>query len=76
MYSFGTNEFMDKGTIKMTNASKQRIWVAIRIERGFPVEAKGYRTRKSAEKQEQVWRKGINLDYDETGVLEMSITKR
>lgn len=60
----------------MTIGNKQRIWVAIRIERGFPVEAKGYRNRKHAEKQEQVWRKRINLDYDETGVLEMSITKR
>lgn len=63
------------GTSKMTVANKQKIWAAIKIERGFPIEVKGYQNRKSAEKQEQVWRKHINLDYDETGVLEMSVSK-
>jgi hypothetical protein len=67
---------MNIGAIKMTIGNRHKIWVAIRIERGFPVEVKGYRRRKFAEKQEQAWRKCINLDYDETGVLEMSITGR
>jgi len=57
----------------MAKEINQQVWVAVRIERGFPVEAKGYRNKESAEKQEQIWRKDINLDYDETGVLEMEI---
>lgn len=57
----------------MAEEKDQQIWVAIRIERGFPVEAKGYNNRESAEEQEFLWRKNINLDYDETGVLELSV---
>ena len=57
----------------MSKKNYQVIWVAVRIERGFPVEAKGYKNRELAEKQEKLWRKGINLDYDETGVLELII---
>ena len=48
-----------------------KIWVAVRIERGFPVEAKGYERIELAEQQERLWREEINLDYDETGVLEL-----
>jgi hypothetical protein len=64
---------MSLGEAIMARENNQQVWIAVRIERGFPVEARGYRNRESAEKQEQIWRKGINLDYDETGVLEMKI---
>ena len=57
----------------MDKENNWQVWVAVRIERGFPIEAKGYRNRESAERQERLWRKEINLDYDETGVLEMKI---
>ncbi len=39
-----------------------KIWVAVRIERGFPVEAKGYECIELAEQQEGLWREEINLD--------------
>lgn len=57
----------------MTKKNDQLFWVAVRIERGFPVEARGYRNRNLAEKQQRLWRKRINFDYDETGVLEMKV---
>ena len=50
---------------------EQVVWVAIFIWRGFPVKAKGYRSRELAEEQEEIWRKEMNPDYDETGVLQL-----
>jgi hypothetical protein len=50
-------------------------WVAIRVWRGFPVEAKAFRKRINANRQEGVWRRTINPDYDETEVLPLSIEK-
>jgi len=48
----------------------EKFWVAVKIERGFPVEVKCFRSAISAEKQEDIWRDSMNIDYDETGVLE------
>jgi hypothetical protein len=44
-------------------------WVAVLVERGFIVEARGFRRKSEAIKQERKWRKNINPDYDETGIL-------
>ena len=49
------------------------IWVAIRDERGFPVEAKGFLQEEKALAQQDIWRAGMNPDYDETGVLELDL---
>ena len=57
----------------MAEEKDQQIWVAVRIERGFPVEAKGYHNRELAEEQEFLWRKTMNPDYDETEVLPLII---
>lgn len=64
---------MNLKEVIMAKVKNQKIWVTIRVARGFPVEAKGYRKKVSAEKQELLWRKNINMDYDETGVLEVCI---
>lgn len=64
---------MSLSEVIMAQKIHQKIWVAVRVWRGFPVEAKGYRNRESAEKQAQIWRKDINLDYDDTGVLEIKM---
>jgi hypothetical protein len=48
-------------------------WVAVRVWRGFPVEAKAFRKKTHANKQERIWRGTINPDYDETQVLPLSI---
>jgi len=48
-------------------------WIAIKIIRGFPDEVKCFNKKNEAEIQERKWRKNINLDYDETGVLPLII---
>lgn len=48
-------------------------WIAVRVERGFPVEAKFYETEDSALVKEAQWRSVMNPDYDETGVLELAL---
>ncbi len=50
-------------------------WVAVRAWRGFPVEAKAFRKKIDANRQEQIWRRSINRDYDATEVLPLSIEK-
>lgn len=55
----------------MEMQSEKIKWVAVKVERGFIVEARGYRRQIDAEKQVQTWRKDrfYNRDYDETEVL-------
>jgi len=48
-------------------------WIAIKIIRGFPVEVRGFGRKSEAEMQEREWRKTMNLDYDEAGVLPLII---
>ncbi len=65
--------------MEATRAIKQekdpRYWVAVRVWRGFPVEAKAFRKKINAIKQERVWGRIINPDYDEAGVLPLSIER-
>ena len=49
-------------------------WVAVKVERGFPVKVRGFRRKHDAEKQERTWRKTMNLDYDESEVLPLVIS--
>lgn len=51
-------------------------WVAVKVERGFPTAAVGFRKRSSAEKLERRWRETLNFDYDETDVLPLIIEER
>ncbi len=44
-------------------------WVAVKVERGFIVEARGFRRKSEAIKQKQKWRKTLNFDYDEAEVI-------
>jgi hypothetical protein len=50
-------------------------WVAVKVERGFIVEARGYKRKFDAEKQVLKWREDIfyNRDYDETEILPLLI---
>jgi hypothetical protein len=50
-------------------------WVVVRVWRGFPVEAKVFRKKINADRQERIWRRTINPDYDETGVLPLLIER-
>ncbi|MFC1603850.1 hypothetical protein ACFL5F_02375 [Planctomycetota bacterium] len=60
----------------MSQNAKRRIWVAVRVERGFPVEVQGFRKRGSAIKMESIWRSKMNPDYDETDVLPLNMSTR
>lgn len=60
----------------MSQKAKRQIWVAVRVERGFPVEAQGFRKRSSAIRMENTWRSKMNPDYDETDVLLLSMATR
>jgi hypothetical protein len=53
----------------MKQGVKPQVWVAVRVERGFPVEVRGFRKRDAAIRMERAWREKMNYDYDETEVL-------
>jgi len=57
----------------MSKKKEQVLWVAVKIWRGFPNEVKGFKKRKLAKKQAELWRKEMYPEYDETGVLPMKI---
>ena len=65
-----------KGVESMVRQGRQRIWVAVRVERGFIVEVKAFATKKSAQGQEQRWRSAMNPDYDETGICDVVAPRR
>ncbi|MHC4355629.1 MAG: hypothetical protein ACYTE3_19520 [Planctomycetota bacterium] len=50
-----------------------QLWVAVRVERGFPVEVRGFRKRDPAIRVEERWRRKMNPDYDETAVLPLNV---
>jgi len=58
----------------MRNASNQKIWVAVRVWRGFVYDIRAYQDEESARWQERSWRRRMNPDYDETGVSEVLVT--
>jgi len=51
----------------------ETLWIAIKVEWGFPAVVKCFRTEQSALGQEKIWRKDINMDYGETEVFEVSL---
>ena len=57
----------------MLSQEKPKIWVAVMVWRGFPDEVKGYLDESSADRQERLWRRSMNPDYDETGVFQLVI---
>ena len=57
----------------MTKARGQRIWVAIRVQRGFISDIRAFREKGLAFREERSWRRLMNPDYDETGVAEVYI---
>lgn len=59
----------------MKREKSPRYWVAVRVWRGFPVEAKAFRKKIHANRQEHTWCRTMNPDYDETEVLPLSFEK-
>lgn len=52
----------------MNNDSYQKIWVAVRVQRGFVTDVRAYRDQAAARRTERKWRQRMNPDYDETGL--------
>ena len=60
----------------MRKKARRPIWVAVLVERGFPVEIIGFHKRSAAVRKEHAWRAKMNPDYDETEVLPLNIAIR
>jgi hypothetical protein len=59
----------------MTRKSKgKRIWVAVRVQRGFVSEIRAYVNERPARQQESSWRRQMNPDYDESAVSNVRLT--
>lgn len=57
----------------MTRAKGKKIWVSVRIQRGFVTDIRAFEEKELAFRQERSWRHKMNPDYDETGVRRVSI---
>lgn len=53
--------------------TEETFWVAVKVERGFAAEVGLFRTEKSARLQEEKWRKGMNIEYDDADVFEVPV---
>lgn len=60
----------------MRNARDNRIWVAVRVQRGFVSDVRAYGDEKRARQQENLWRRQMNLDYDETCVSRVRLVAK
>ncbi len=54
----------------MVKKETNTIWIAVKVERGFPAKVQVFHSERTALIQERLWRKKMNLDYDDTGVFE------
>lgn len=55
----------------MAKLTAKKIWVLVRIQRGFVSEVRGYMRKASALRQERIWRRFNNPDYDDTALSAM-----
>ncbi len=53
--------------------NERPIWIAVKVWRGIPVEAKAFHDSQRAEKRASAWRKRMNNDYDETGLFAVRV---
>ena len=51
-------------------SNAKRLWVAVKVERGFVSEAKIFESIEAARRTERKWRANLNPDYDEAAVVE------
>jgi hypothetical protein len=67
MFSGGMKDY-GRESEPMLRKDGRKLWVAVRIQRGFVSDVKAYDSEKSARRQERSWRGRLNADYDETCV--------
>jgi hypothetical protein len=46
----------------MAKKEKNTIWIAVKVERGFPAKVKVFHSERTAFIQERLWRKKMNLE--------------
>jgi hypothetical protein len=59
----------------MTNGNK-KIWVAVRVQRGFVSDIRAYCDPVAARRTERSWRRRMNPDYDDTGLSSVVVSPR
>jgi hypothetical protein len=57
----------------MTKDNFQKVWVAVRIQRGFVADVRAYRDPAAARRTERSWRQRMNPDYDETALTAVTV---
>lgn len=61
---------------KHVKTARKRLWVAVKVERGFVGEARIFESIDAARRVERRWRAKCNPDYDETAVVEGRLAGR
>lgn len=51
----------------------ESLWIIVKVESGIPVMAEAHRSRQSAELREQVLRRCMHPENDETGIFEVRV---
>ncbi len=57
-------------------AKRILIWIVVKVERGFITTAKVFYSWNEAVRAEVRWKRGINPDYDEVGIVKSALTLR
>ena len=60
---------------KRGRTAERKLWVAVRVERGFVSDAKVFESIDVARRVERRWRARSNPDYDETAVVESKFVR-
>ena len=57
----------------MKSEGLNRLWIAVKVERGFAAEVRAFSVEEPAMLQERIWRLNMNPDYDDTETFEVPI---
>jgi|BioPla2DNA2_1021312.scaffolds.fasta_scaffold118808_1 hypothetical protein len=60
----------------MAKDNCEKIWVAVRVQRGFVADVRAYRDLAAARRTIRRWRQRMNPDYDETGLSSVVLNPR
>lgn len=58
---------------KMKRNEPKTFYALVKVESGVPVDVRLYKNEKSARRAEELSRRNLNLENDETGVFEVSL---
>lgn len=52
---------------------KNPIWIAVKVERGFPSSVRAFSSEELALTQHRIWEQQINRDYDESDYFSLNL---